>query len=151
MTKVSRIRTRETLQPAHTQSDARRCYAAHTTALSEVIMQTIPNRVLLSACVFACCGLVADAADRVRAGQWDSVARKVGRRMQVVRLTLRVPRPVPRLTTRAGRGYTRGTGSRRHPLQEKARLCHRRTPGPRPTPGARIRARSSSNKPRSCW
>ena len=57
----------------------------------------------------------------------------------------------PRLTARAGLGYTRGTDSQRHPLQEKACLCHRRRPHPRPTPSARTRARSSSNKPRSCW
>ena len=42
-------------------------------------MQTIPNRVLLSACVFACCGLVADAADRVRAGQWEQTLTVAGR------------------------------------------------------------------------
>ena len=40
------------------------------------------------------------------------------------------------LTACAGLGYTRGTFSRRHPLQEKARLCHRRTPRVRPTPCA---------------
>jgi hypothetical protein len=34
-------------------------------------MQTIHHRVLLLACVFACFGLVTEAADRVRAGQWE--------------------------------------------------------------------------------
>jgi len=34
-------------------------------------VKTLYNRVLLSACLCACCGLVAEAADRVRPGQWE--------------------------------------------------------------------------------
>jgi uncharacterized protein DUF3617 len=42
-------------------------------------MITMQKRVLLSVCVLACCGLVAHAADRVRAGQWEQTLTVAGR------------------------------------------------------------------------
>ena len=34
---------------------------------------------LLSACLLACCGLIAEAADRVRPGQWEQTITVAGR------------------------------------------------------------------------
>jgi hypothetical protein len=48
------------------------------TSFSEVMVKAIHNRVLLSACVFACFGLVAEATDRVRAGQWEVTLNVAG-------------------------------------------------------------------------
>lgn len=42
-------------------------------------MNTNDHKVLLLTCVFACIALPADAADRVRAGQWDETWTGAGR------------------------------------------------------------------------
>jgi hypothetical protein len=61
------------------QADNRPCQVAGLIAFREVIMHTMRTGVLLLACIFACVALVAEAADRVRAGQWEQTLTIAGR------------------------------------------------------------------------